>query len=94
METNNPVLLKLHNATEFAKNIVAIWNDRDNKAYPYREQPTSLMIAQAQYGAENIFMLSSDYHGHLEDDDCYFVYKRRPMKNTKSSALCMKQDIC
>lgn len=74
METNNPVLLNLHNATEFAKNIVAIWNDRDNKAYPYREQPTSLMIAQAQYGAENIFMLSSDYHGHLEDDDCYFVY--------------------
>lgn len=74
METTNPFMLKLHNANESAKIIVDAWNNRDNKEYPYHDQPTVLMIAQAQYGAENIFMLSSDYHGRWEDDDCYFIY--------------------
>ena len=74
MESDNTILIKLHHATEFAKNTIAEWNDPDNKNYATKYPPTALMKAQAQYGAENIFMISSDYHGRHEDDDCYFVY--------------------
>ena len=33
---------------------------------------------------------------HIDDVKQMFgmLYKNRPVKNTKSSALCMKQDIC
>ena len=70
---NTTISETLTKATNFAKATIVEWNDRDNNSklnYP----PTVLMKAQAQYGAENIFMMSSDYHGRHEDDDCYFTY--------------------
>ena len=71
---NTTISENLIKSTNFAKSIIAEWNDCNNKSSKLNYPPTALMKAQAQYGAENIFMLSSDYHGRYNDDDCYFTY--------------------
>ena len=71
---NTTISETLTKATDFAKTRIAEWNDRSNISIVVNYPPTELIKAQAQYGAENIFMLSSDYHGRYEDDDCYFTY--------------------
>ena len=86
---NTTISENLTKATDFAKATIAEWNDRGNTSIQLNYPPTVLMKAQAQYGAENIFMLSSDYHGRYEDDDCYFTY----YNNIQCCSECQKYNV-
>ena len=71
----NPILLNQFKET--TKNAIRLMNNylmtRPN-GYNYLIRPTAAIEAIAEYGAENIFMINSSYHGHYDDDDANFIY--------------------
>ena len=67
-------IAKLNKQTENCKNHVERWNNKEIEHSNYWSCPTACIEAIAQYGADNIYLVSSSYHGRYEDDDASFTY--------------------
>lgn len=74
MTPNTEFLNKMHQITENTKNHIAKWDNKEIGHSNYWSNPTAVMRAIAEFGAENIFMVSSAYHGKYEDDYASFTY--------------------
>lgn len=71
---NTEFAKKMSEITERAKKSVALWESKEIDHSNYWANPTTCIRAIAEYGAENIFLVASHYHGRYEDDDANFAY--------------------